>query len=166
MATARYYPFRRPNTLLTSGGLGTMGYALPAAMGAAVGCPGERVVAVIGDGGFQMTLQELGTIAQWKLPVKIVILNNNFLGMVRQWQQLFFDRRYSSVEMDNPDFLKLAEAYGIPARQVSMCSDVESALTEMWETSGPYLVEVVCEKEENVFPMIPAGASISDIRLE
>lgn len=166
MATARYYPFRRPNTLLTSGGLGTMGYALPAAMGAAVGCPGQRVVAVIGDGGFQMTLQELGTIAQWKLPVKIVILNNNFLGMVRQWQQLFFEKRYSSVEMDNPDFLKLAEAYGIPARQVSKCSDVQAALAEMWDSPGPYLVEVVCEKEENVFPMIPAGASISDIRLE
>lgn len=166
MAAARYYPFRRPKTLLTSGGLGTMGYALPAAMGAAIGKPGERVLAIIGDGGFQMTLQELGTIAQSSLPVKIVILNNNFLGMVRQWQQLFFDKRYSSVEMTNPDFIKLADAYGIPAKKVSACRDVESALTEMWETPGPYLVEVVCEKEENVFPMVPAGASIADIRLE
>ena len=166
MAAARYYPFKRPHTLLTSGGLGTMGYALPAAMGAAVGVPEQRVLAVIGDGGFQMTLQELGTIAQWKLPVKIVILNNNFLGMVRQWQQLFFDKRYSSVEMENPDFLKLAEAYGIPSKRVSLCGDVRATLTEMWETPGPYLVEVVCEKEENVFPMVPAGASIADIRLE
>jgi acetolactate synthase I/II/III large subunit len=166
MATARYYPFKNPNTLLTSGGLGTMGYALPAAMGAAVGVPNQRVLAVIGDGGFQMTLQELGTIAQWKLPVKIVILNNNFLGMVRQWQQLFFDKRYSAVEMENPDFLKLAEAYRIPSKQVARCCDVHAALTEMWETPGPYLVEVVCEKEENVFPMIPAGASVANIRLE
>ncbi len=166
MATARYYPFRRPNSLLTSGGLGTMGYALPAALGAAVGAPGERIVAIIGDGGFQMTVQELGTISQAQAPVKIIILNNNFLGMVRQWQQLFFDKRYSFVEMENPDFIKLAEAYKIPAQRVSDCSEVPAAIQTMWETPGPYLLEVVCEKEQNIFPMVPAGASIADIRLQ
>ncbi len=166
MATARYYPFTRPRSLLTSGGLGTMGYGLPAAMGAAFALPGERVVALLGDGGFQMTLQELGTIRQADLPVKVIILNNNFLGMVRQWQQLFFDKRYSFVQMDNPDFMKLAAAYDIPAARVSRCADVSAALAEMWETPGPYLLEVVCEKEENVFPMVPAGAAVADIRLE
>lgn len=166
MATARYYPFARANALITSGGLGTMGYALPAALGAAVAMPGERILAIAGDGGFQMTAQELGTIAQGALPVKIVVLNNNFLGMVRQWQQLFFERRYSFVQMDNPDFIKLAEAYKIPARRVTACSEVKEVLSEMWETPGPYLVEVVCEKEENIFPMIPAGAAVADIRLE
>jgi acetolactate synthase-1/2/3 large subunit len=166
MATARYYPFTRPRSLLTSGGLGTMGYGVPAAMGAAVGLPGERIVAIVGDGGFQMTLQELGTIRQSDLPVKIIILNNNFLGMVRQWQQLFFDKRYSFVQMDNPNFLTVAAAYDIPAARVSSCSGVHEALRTMWETPGPYLLEVVCEKEENIFPMIPAGAAVGDIRLE
>lgn len=166
MATARYYGFNQPNSFLTSGGLGTMGYALPAALGAAVAAPGRTVVAVIGDGGFQMTLQELGTIAQEKLSVKTIILNNNFLGMVRQWQQLFFDKRYSFVHLDNPNFILLAQAFGITAKQVSKCSDVRAALTEMWETPGPYLLEVLVEKEDNVFPMVPAGASVADIRLE
>ncbi len=166
MATARYYRFKNPDSFLTSGGLGTMGYALPAAAGAAIGRPDRNVVAVIGDGGFQMTLQELGTIAQENLPVKIVILNNNFLGMVRQWQQLFFDKRYSSVHLDNPDFIKLADAYGIPSKQVSACRDVRGALKDMWDTPGPYLLEVLVEKEDNVFPMVPAGASVDEIRLE
>jgi acetolactate synthase-1/2/3 large subunit len=166
MATARYYPFTRPRSLLTSGGLGTMGYGLPAAMGAAVALSGERIVTIIGDGGFQMTLQELGTIRQANLPVKIIILNNNFLGMVRQWQQLFFEKRYSFVQMDNPDFLTVAAAYDIPAARVSSCSEVSEALRTMWETPGPYLLEVVCEKEDNVFPMVPAGAAVADIRLE
>lgn len=166
MATARYYGFNHPNSFLTSGGLGTMGYALPAALGAAVAAPDRTVVAVIGDGGFQMTLQELGTIAQEKLSVKTIILNNNFLGMVRQWQQLFFDKRYSFVHLDNPNFILLAQAFGIPAKQVSTCSDVRAALIEMWETPGPYLLEVLVEKEDNVFPMVPAGASVADVRLE
>jgi acetolactate synthase-1/2/3 large subunit len=166
MATARYYPFDRPRALLTSGGLGTMGYGLPAAMGAAIALPGERIVAIIGDGGFQMTLQELGTIAQQELPVKIIILNNNFLGMVRQWQQLFFDKRYSFVQMDNPDFITLASAYKIPAARVSASADVPDALATMWNTPGPYLLEVVCEKEDNIFPMVPAGAAVADIRLQ
>jgi acetolactate synthase-1/2/3 large subunit len=166
MATARYYRFKNPDSFLTSGGLGTMGYALPAAVGAAIGRRDKTVVAVIGDGGFQMTLQELGTIAQEQLPVKTIILNNNFLGMVRQWQQLFFDKRYSFVHLDNPNFIKLAEAYGIPAKQVSMCGDVRSAIEEMWSAPGPFLLEVLVEKEDNVFPMVPAGASVDDIRLE
>lgn len=166
MATARYYRFRNPDSFLTSGGLGTMGYALPAAVGAAIGRPDKTVVAVIGDGGFQMTLQELGTIAQEQLPVKVVILNNNFLGMVRQWQQLFFDKRYSFVHLDNPNFIKLADAYGIPATQVGACGDVRAALEEMWKSPGPYLLEVLVEKEDNVFPMVPAGASVDEIRLE
>jgi acetolactate synthase-1/2/3 large subunit len=166
MATARYYTFCKSNSFISSGGLGTMGFALPAAMGAAVAESERPVVTVIGDGGFQMTLQELGTIAQEKLPVKIVILNNNFLGMVRQWQELFFDSRYSFVNMDSPDFIKLSEAYGIPAARVSHCGDVAAALRKMIYTPGPYLVEVLVEKEDNVFPMVPAGASVSDIRLE
>lgn len=166
MATARYYQFKKPNSFLTSGGLGTMGYALPAAMGAATASPDRKVVAVIGDGGFQMTLQELGTIAQENLPVKTIILNNNFLGMVRQWQQLFFDKRYSFVDMSNPDFVKLADAYGIPSKRVSNCADVRGAIQEMWNAPGPYVLEVLVEKEDNVFPMVPSGASVNDIRLE
>lgn len=166
MVTSRYFKYKTPYTNITSGGLGTMGFALPAAMGAQVGQPDKTVIAVIGDGGFQMTLQEMGTIFQSDIPVKIVILNNNFLGMVRQWQQLFFDRRYSFVEMTNPDFVKLAEGFHIDAEKVENRADLDAAIDRLMAHPKARLLEVVVEKEENVFPMVPAGASVSDIRLE
>lgn len=143
-----------------------MGFALPAAMGAKVGQPEKQVVAVIGDGGFQMTLQELGTIIQYNIPVKIIILNNNFLGMVRQWQELFFESRYSFTEMSNPDFIKLSEAYGIPALKVESRSRLNAAIHNMLVSKGPFLLEVVVEKEHNVFPMVPTGAGVGEILLE
>jgi acetolactate synthase-1/2/3 large subunit len=166
MMAARYYRFSKPDSYITSGGLGTMGFALPAALGAKVAAPDREVIAIIGDGGFQMTCQELGTIAQEKTGVKIVILNNNYLGMVRQWQEMFFDNRYSFVQLDNPDFVMLAKAFGIEAETVHERSDLNSAVERMLETKGPYLLDVRCEQEQNVFPMIPAGAAASDIRLE
>jgi acetolactate synthase I/II/III large subunit len=166
MMAARYYQFSTPDSWITSGGLGTMGFALPAAIGAKIGAPDRTVITVVGDGGFQMTCQELGTIAQEDLNVKIVILNNSFLGMVRQWQELFFDTRYSFVELKNPDFVKLSSAFGIPASRVSVREDLEGALHTMLSTRGAYLLEVVVEAEQNVFPMVPTGASVSDIRLE
>jgi acetolactate synthase-1/2/3 large subunit len=166
MVASRYYRFKDPNTNITSGGMGTMGFALPAAMGAKVGVPEKEVVAVIGDGCFQMTLQELGTIYQSQIGVKIVILNNNFLGMVRQWQQLFFDKRYSSTEMVNPDFVQIAKGFFIPGKKVTDRADIAAAIDEMIAHKGAYLLEVVVEKEDNVFPMVPAGAPISHIRLE
>ena len=143
-----------------------MGFCLPAAFGAKVAAPNREVVAVIGDGGFQMTLQELGTVWQSNLPVKIVILNNNFLGMVRQWQQLFFDKRYSFVELKNPDFVTISEGFGIKASRVSERENLNDSLKEMFAHKGPYLLEVVCEQEENVFPMIPSGCAVHEIRLE
>lgn len=151
---------------MTSGGAGTMGFALPAAMGAKMAMPHKQVVAVIGDGGFQMTMQELGTIMQYKIPVKILILNNNFLGMVRQWQQLFHDKRYSFTEMENPDFVKIAEAYGIQARKVERREDLQGALKEMLNATSSYFLEVVVGKEDNVFPMVPAGAGVGEVLLE
>ncbi|MBI1768255.1 MAG: biosynthetic-type acetolactate synthase large subunit [Bacteroidetes bacterium] len=166
MVTSRYYKYKNPNTNVTSGGAGTMGFALPAAIGAKLAKPHEQVVAVIGDGGFQMTLQELGTIMQYEIPVKVLILNNNFLGMVRQWQQLFHGKRYSFTEMSNPDFIKLAEAYKIKARKVEKREEVKEAIQEMLESKSAYFLEVVVGKEDNVFPMVPAGAGVAEVLLE
>lgn len=166
MVAARYYAYKDPRTNVTSGGAGTMGFALPAAMGAKLAKPNQQVIAVIGDGGFQMTPQELGTIMQYKIPVKVLVLNNCFLGMVRQWQELFHEKRYSCTEMTNPDFIKLAQAYDIPAKKVSDRSELVSSLKEMLESESAYFLEVVVGKEENVFPMIPTGAGVADILLE
>ena len=166
MIACRYAEFVQSKSNITSGGLGTMGFALPAALGAKMGAPEREVVAVIGDGGFQMNIQELGTIFQTQAAVKIVILNNDFLGMVRQWQQLFFDKRYASTEMLNPDFVRIAEGYFIDAKRVTERKEMTVAVAEMMKSDKPYLLEVCVEKENNVFPMIPSGASVSDIRLE
>jgi len=165
MMTARYYQYNKTKSNVTSGGLGTMGFALPAAIGAKFGAPEKPVVAIIGDGGFQMTLQELGTILQSKVDVKIIILNNRFLGMVRQWQQMFFEKRYSFTEMISPDFVTLAKAYSIEAIKIEARTDLKQTLSTMLNHKGSYLLEVMVAKEENVFPMMPTGASVSEIRL-
>ena len=165
MVACRYANFKNSKSNITSGGLGTMGFALPAALGAKMAAPNREVVAVIGDGGYQMTIQELGTIFQTKAAVKIVVLNNDFLGMVRQWQQLFFEKRYASTEMVNPDFVKIAEGYYIKAKKVNKRDELASAIEEMIKSKEPYFLEVVVEKEANVFPMIPTGSSVSEIRL-
>jgi acetolactate synthase-1/2/3 large subunit len=166
MTTSRYYKYKNPRTNVTSGGAGTMGFALPAAMGAKLGIPEKQVVAVIGDGGYQMTVQELGTIMQYKIPVKILVLNNSFLGMVRQWQELFHEKRYSFTEMANPDFIKIAEAYNIPARKVEKREDLQAAIQEMLDATTPYFLEAVVGKEDCVFPMVPAGAGVGEVLLE
>ena len=166
MFACRYADFIKTRSNVTSGGLGTMGFALPAAIGAKMGAPEREVIAIIGDGGFQMTIQELGTILQTKAAVKIVVLNNEFLGMVRQWQELFFDKRYASTVMTNPDFVKVAEGYSIRANRVDKRENLKNAITEMINSKESYFLEVVIEKEDNVFPMIPSGASVSDIRLK
>jgi len=165
MIACRYSNFNKTKSNITSGGLGTMGFALPAAIGAKMACPEREVVAIIGDGGYQMTIQELGTVFQTKAAVKIVVLNNDFLGMVRQWQQLFFDKRYASTEMVNPDFVKIAEGYYLKAKRVTKREDLADAVEEMIKSDEPYFLEVVVEKEDNVFPMIPTGSSVSEIRL-
>ena len=165
MVACRYANFNLSKSNITSGGLGTMGFALPAAIGAKMAGPKREVVAVIGDGGYQMTIQELGTIFQTKVPVKIVVLNNEFLGMVRQWQQLFFDKRYASTELINPNFIKIAEGYYINSKRVTKRSELSDAIKDMIKSKDSYFLEIVVEKEDNVFPMIPTGSSVSDIRL-
>ena len=166
MIACRYAEFNKTKSNITSGGLGTMGFGLPAAIGAKMATPEREVVSISGDGGYQMTIQELGTIFQQKAAVKVVVLNNDFLGMVRQWQQLFFDKRYASTEMINPDFVKIAEGYYLKARKVVKREDLAEAVKEMMESKEAYFLEVCVEKEGNVFPMVPSGASVSDIRLE
>jgi len=166
MVACRYTKFNQSKSNITSGGAGTMGFALPAAIGAKYGAPDREVIAIIGDGGFQMTLQELGTIMQSHVDIKILILNNRFLGMVRQWQQLFHDKRYSFVDIESPDYVQLAKAYKIPGKQISLRSELKSSLTEMLHHKGAYLLDVMVEKEDNVFPMVPAGSSVSEIRLK
>ena len=166
MIASRYFKFKHSKSNVTSGGLGTMGYAIPASVGAQLGAPNRTVVTFVGDGGFQMTVQELGTIVQNKLPVKIILLNNNFLGMVRQWQQLFFEKRYSFTELQNPNFVMIANGFGMAAHKVTSREGLEPGILKMLAHEGPYLLEVVVEKEDNVFPMVPAGASVSDVLLE
>ena len=166
MVASRYYKFTEPNSNITSGGLGTMGFALPAAMGSKIGNPNREVIAVIGDGGIQMTIQELATISQYNIGVKILILNNNFLGMVRQWQELFFDNRYSFTEMKNPNFNKITDGYRIKNKKLEKREDLDKVIKEFIEFDGPYLLNAIVEKEENVFPMVPSGESVSNIRLE
>jgi acetolactate synthase-1/2/3 large subunit len=166
MVACRYAKFNQSKSNITSGGLGTMGFALPAAIGAKFGAPERTVVAVIGDGGFQMTLQELGTIMQSEVNVKILILNNRFLGMVRQWQQLFHDKRYSFVDIVSPDFVTVAKGYGIAGQSISDRADLKNALKTMLDHHGAYLLEAMVGKENNVFPMVPQGCSVSEIRLQ
>ncbi len=166
MVACRYAKFNQTKSNITSGGLGTMGFALPAAIGAKFGTPDRTVIAVIGDGGFQMTIQELGTVMQSGVDVKIIVLNNNFLGMVRQWQQLFHEKRYSFVDITSPDFVQVAKGYYIDGRSVSKREDLKGALKEMIGHKGPYLLEVMVGKENNVFPMVPQGCSVAEIRLK
>ena len=166
MFAARYFGFRHTRSLVTSGGLGTMGFGLPAAIGAKLGAPERDVVLFVGDGGLQMTIQELGTIFQSKVPVKIVLLNNSFLGMVRQWQELFYDSRYSFTELTNPDFGMIARANGLGYRRVESREELADAVDEMKASQGAFLLEVCVESQENVFPMVPAGAPAAEIRLE
>ena len=166
MFAVRYAHFKHTKSNVTSGGLGTMGFALPAAIGAKMGVPHRQVIAIIGDGGYQMTFQELGIILQTGAAVKIVVLNNQFLGMVRQWQQLFFDKRYAATEMVNPNFVKIAQAYDIPAKSVNNRVNLADAVKEMIQSKTAYFLEVMIEKEDNVFPMVPSGACVSEVRLK
>jgi acetolactate synthase-1/2/3 large subunit len=165
MIAARYYPFKTINSHISSGGLGTMGFALPAAIGAKLAKPKREIIAVIGDGGFQMNIQELAVLAQENIPLKMIILNNSYLGMVRQWQELFFEERYSFVALKNPDFIAIAEGYGINAQRVEQRSSLAAAMEDFLQSKTAYLLEVAVENQENVFPFVPSGASVSEIRL-
>jgi acetolactate synthase-1/2/3 large subunit len=163
MWAAQYYYYNRPNSLISSGGLGTMGFGLPAAMGAKVGCPDSTVWLVDGDGGFQMTIQELATIVQDKIAVKIAILRNSYLGMVRQWQELFYGKRYVATPLSGPDYVKIAEAYGLPGLRVTRKQEVVPAIEQAMAESGPFLIDFVVEPEENVYPMVPPGAALAEV---
>ena len=163
MVGVRYFQYTQTRSVVTSGGLGTMGFGLPAAIGAKLGAPDRTVCLFVGDGGLQMTIQELGTIMQERLDVKIILLNNHFLGMVRQWQELFFNERYSATEMENPDFVAIARAFRIASREVSRREELDEAVEEMMATDGPYLLVADVEKCGIIYPMVPAGASISNI---
>ena len=165
MSVARYYKFTEPNSLVTSGGMGTMGFGLPAAVGAKVARPEKEVIAFLGDGGFQMTIQELGTILHYRIPVKIIVLNNSFLGMVRQWQDMFFKKRYASTELVNPDFVAIAKGFSVKAKKVSKREELKKSLTDMLAEKGPYLLDIQIEKEGNVLPMVEPGASVSEVTL-
>ncbi|MDG2226311.1 MAG: biosynthetic-type acetolactate synthase large subunit [Flavobacteriales bacterium] len=166
MMSCRYFKFKQTKSMITSGGLGTMGFCLPAAIGAKMGQPNKQVVAVVGDGGFQMTLQELGTMFQYGVDVKIVVLNNEFLGMVRQWQEMFFEKRYASTTMVNPNFQTIVSGYGITTKKVENRDELADAIKEMLNHKGAYFLEAIVGKENNVFPMVPTGASVSEIRLK
>jgi len=164
MWTAQFFKFRQPRTLLTSGGLGTMGFGLPAAMGAQVAFPDRQVIAICGDGGVQMNIQEMATLVQNRLPVKLVILNNNFLGMVRQWQEMFFDKNYSQTCLELPiDYVKLAEAYGAKGFVASKPDEVEEVIRKGFSEKGPVIMEFKVAREEKVLPMVPAGASLNEM---
>ncbi|HJX69762.1 MAG TPA: biosynthetic-type acetolactate synthase large subunit, partial [Dehalococcoidia bacterium] len=163
MWAAQHFCYKKPNSLISSGGLGTMGFELPAAIGAKVGCPDKTVWCIAGDGGFQMTIQELATAAQERTAIKIAIINNGYLGMVRQWQELFYERRYVATPLMGPDFVKIAEAYGIPGLRVKTRREVVPAIQRAMEHEGPFLIDFVVEPEENVYPMVPPGATLAEI---
>lgn len=165
MFSSRYFKYNNPRSIITSGGLGTMGFGLPAAMGATFGAPERPIILFTGDGGLQMNIQELGTIMQSDIPVKIVLLNNNYLGNVRQWQELFFNRRYSCTVMANPDYMKIAEAYGINSRRVTEREELGEAINEMLNSEGAFILEIGCQNEENVWPMVALGCAVDEVRL-
>ena len=166
MMACRYFKYTKDRSVVTSGGMGTMGFGLPAAIGATFGRPDRTVCAFMGDGGLQMTMQELGTIMEHQSPVKIILLNNNYLGNVRQWQALFFNRRYSFTPMMNPDYMQIASAYGIPSRRVSERKELKEAIQEMLTTDGPFLLEACVVEEGNVLPMTPPGSSVNYMLME